>query len=73
MRPASVTQTGPFDRDDFLRSVGDHPVVGPREAERISRAVFEAVRMWLPAGDVREVAGQLPAELQDLWRPLTQA
>ena len=56
-----------FDRDEFLRRVGDHLVVSTQEAERITRAVFDAVRMWLPARDVREVSVQLPTDLRDLW------
>ena len=59
--------TGVFDRNEFLHRVGDHLVVSAQEAEGITRAVFAAVRMWLPARDVREVAVQLPDDLQDLW------
>ena len=61
-----------FDRDEFLGRVGDHLVVSAQEAERITRAVFGAVRMWLPARDVRKVAVQLPDDLQDLWRSVAQ-
>lgn len=56
-----------FDRDEFLRRVGDHLVVSEQESERITQAVFDAVRMWLPARDVREVAIQFPDDLRDLW------
>jgi osmotically-inducible protein OsmY len=56
-----------FDRDEFLRRVGEHLVVSHQESERITRAVFEAVRMWLPVRDMREVALQLPEDLRDLW------
>jgi len=56
-----------FDRGEFLRRVGDHLVVSEQESERVTRAVFEAVRMWLPARDVREIAVQLPDDLHDLW------
>ena len=62
-----------FDRDEFLRRVGDHLVVSEQESERITRAVFEAVRMWLPARDVREVAVQLPEDLRDLWHSVSVA
>ena len=55
-----------FDRDEFLRRVGDHLVVSKQESERNTRAVFEAVRMWLPARDVRDVSVQLPEDLRDL-------
>lgn len=56
-----------FDRDEFLRRVGDHLVVSQQESERITRAVFEAVRLWLPSRDLREVGVQLPEDLHDLW------
>lgn len=56
-----------FDRGEFLRRVGDHLIVSEQESERMTRAVFEAVRMWLPGRDVREVAIQLPEDLRDLW------
>jgi osmotically-inducible protein OsmY len=59
--------TDVFDRVEFLRRVGDHLVVSDQESERITRAVFEAVRIWLPARDVREIAVQLPEDLHDLW------
>jgi osmotically-inducible protein OsmY/uncharacterized protein (DUF2267 family) len=62
-----------FDRDEFLRRVGDHLVVSAQEAERITRSVFEAVRMWLPSRDVREVSVQLPEDLQDLWSSVAQS
>jgi osmotically-inducible protein OsmY len=63
---------GVFDRNEFLRRVGEHLVVSTPEAERITRAVFDAVRMWLPARDVREVAVQLPNDLRDLWHSVVQ-
>ena len=56
-----------FDRDEFLRRVAGHLVVSQQESERIVRAVFEAVRIWLPLRDVREVGIQLPEDLRDLW------
>jgi osmotically-inducible protein OsmY/uncharacterized protein (DUF2267 family) len=70
VRPCARHRGSPtevFDRDGFLRRVGDHLVVSEQESERITHAVFEAVRMWLPARDVREVAVQLPEDLRDLW------
>ena len=60
-----------FDRDDFLRRVADHLVISAPEAERIARAVFDAVRVWLPDRDVREVSVQLPEDIQDLWGAVT--
>lgn len=52
---------------DFLRRVGDHLVVSQQESERLARAALEAVRMWLSARDVREIAVQRPDDLRDLW------
>jgi osmotically-inducible protein OsmY/uncharacterized protein (DUF2267 family) len=60
-----------FDRDEFLRRVGDHLVVSVQESERITRAVFQTIRMWLPARDVRETAVELPQDLRDLWGSVT--
>jgi osmotically-inducible protein OsmY/uncharacterized protein (DUF2267 family) len=60
-----------FDRDEFLRRVGDHLVVSVQESERITRAVFQTIRMWLPTRDVRETAVELPEDLRDLWGPVT--
>jgi osmotically-inducible protein OsmY/uncharacterized protein (DUF2267 family) len=70
VRPCARHRGAPvevFDRHEFLRRVGDHLVVSEQESERITRAVFEAVRMWLPARDVREIAVELPNDLHDLW------
>jgi osmotically-inducible protein OsmY/uncharacterized protein (DUF2267 family) len=76
VRPCARHRAAPievFDRDEFLRRVADHLVVSPQESERITRAVFEAVRMWLPVRDVREVAVQLPDDLRDLWHSVPVA
>lgn len=62
-----------FDRDEFLRRVGDHLVVSVQESERITRAVFQAVRMWLPARDVRSTAKEMPEDLRALWGSVTSA
>lgn len=74
VRPCARHRGAPaeiFDRNEFLRRVGDHLVVSQQESERITRAVFEAVRIWLPARDVREVAVQLPEDLRDLWQSVS--
>ena len=65
VRPGSRHREAPtevFDRGEFLRRVGDHVIVSEQESERLTRAVFEAIRMWLPGCDVREVAIQLPED-----------
>ncbi len=74
VRPCARHRGAPveiFDRGEFLRRVGDHLVVSQQESERMTRAVFKAVCMWLPARDVREVAVQLPDDLRDLWHSVT--
>jgi osmotically-inducible protein OsmY len=70
LRPCARHREAPaevFDRKEFLRRVGEHLVVSEQESERLTRAVFEAVRMWLPGRDVHEIATQLPEDLRDLW------
>jgi uncharacterized protein (DUF2267 family) len=70
VRPCARHREAPaeiFDREEFLRRVGEHLVVSEQESERLTRAVFEAVRMWLPGRDVHEIAIQLPADSRDLW------
>jgi uncharacterized protein (DUF2267 family) len=70
VRPCARHREAPtevFDRREFLRRVGEHLVISEQESERLTRAVFEAVRMWLPGRDLREVAIQLPDDLRDLW------
>jgi hypothetical protein len=75
VRPCARHRGAPielFDREEFLHRVGDHLVVSEQESERMTRAVFEAVRMWLPTRDVREIAVQLPEDLHDLWGSAAQ-
>jgi osmotically-inducible protein OsmY/uncharacterized protein (DUF2267 family) len=70
VRPCARHREAPaeiFDREEFLRRVGEHLVVSEQESERLTRVVFEAVRMWLPGRDVHEIAIQLPEDLRDLW------
>jgi uncharacterized protein (DUF2267 family) len=70
--PCAVHQGGgdePFDRGEFLRRVGEHLGIAPGQAEDVARVVFAAVQTWMPEPQVREIAGQLPRDFQDLWRP----
>jgi uncharacterized protein (DUF2267 family) len=70
IRPCARHREAPadvFDRNEFLRRVGEHLIVSAQEAERITRAVFDAVRPWLPGRAVREISVQLPTDLRDLW------
>jgi osmotically-inducible protein OsmY/uncharacterized protein (DUF2267 family) len=76
VRPCARHRKAPtevFDRDEFLRRVGEHLVVSEQESERVTRAVFDAVRAWLPGRDLREVAIQLPEDLRDLWHTVPVA
>lgn len=57
-----------FDRAEFLSFVADHLGVEIDQAERISRAVFAAVREDLPQREVDDVETQLPRDLAELWR-----
>jgi len=54
--------------EDFYEVVAEDLDRSPDEVEPTVRAVFAAVRAQLPERDVEDVAGQLPAELQALWR-----
>jgi uncharacterized protein (DUF2267 family)/quercetin dioxygenase-like cupin family protein len=58
-----------FDRDQLLQRIAAHLGTEPSTAERITRAVFAAVRRVLPEKEILDVASQLPAELVDLWQP----
>ena len=51
-----------------LRRVAAHLDVSAPKAEEITRAVFTAVRQTLPVKEQQDVAGQLPWDLEQLWR-----
>ena len=69
-RPAlgTAASVGAFDYDQFLRRVAAHLDVSAPKAEEITRAVFTAVRQTLPVKEQQDVAGQLPWDLEQLWR-----
>jgi uncharacterized protein (DUF2267 family) len=54
--------------EDFYRVVAEDLDRSPEEVEPTIRAVFAAVRAQLPEKEAEDVAGQLPAELDALWR-----
>jgi uncharacterized protein (DUF2267 family) len=56
-----------FGREEFLRRVAADLGWDALEVEPIARAVFAAVRAQISAGEVEDVAGQLPRDLVDLW------
>lgn len=51
-------------------SKGSRPTTARSSAR--PKTMREAVRMWLPARDIREVVVQLPDDLRDLWGLATQ-
>jgi uncharacterized protein (DUF2267 family) len=60
-----------FDREEFLRRVGEHLGITPDQAETVARAVFVALQDEVPSirREVDDVESQLPRDLKELWRP----
>jgi uncharacterized protein (DUF2267 family) len=56
-----------FGEQEFVHKVADHLETTPEMATRLSRAVFSAVKRWLPEKDVEDITGQLPFDLRTLW------
>jgi uncharacterized protein (DUF2267 family) len=56
-----------FDRAELIARIARQLGVSPAQAETIARAVFTAVERALRPKEIRDVAGQLPAELRSLW------
>jgi uncharacterized protein (DUF2267 family) len=54
--------------EEFYEVVAEDLDRSPDEVEPTVRAVFAAVRAQLPEKDGEDVAAQLPADLQALWR-----
>lgn len=54
--------------EDFYEVVAEDLDRSPEEVEATVRAVFAAVRAQLPEQDAEDVSGELPLELQPLWR-----
>ncbi len=59
-----------FGRDEFLRRVSDRLAVKLKDAEAISRVVFDAVQE-IPSAhpEIDDVESQLPPDMKELWRP----
>jgi uncharacterized protein (DUF2267 family) len=57
--------------EDFYAVVAEDLDRSPDEVEPTVRAVFAALRTQLPEKEAEEVAGQLPHELEMLWRRLS--
>jgi uncharacterized protein (DUF2267 family) len=60
-----------FGREEFIQTVADDLGKTPQEAEGLTRLVFRAIREQISEGEARDVEGNLPPDLQALWR-LTQ-
>lgn len=60
-----------FGREEFIQTVADDLGKSPEEAERLTRLVFRTIRELISEGEARDVEGNLPPDLQALWR-LTQ-
>lgn len=58
-----------FDANEFLRRVGAHFDMATEEALRLCRVVFDAIRPQLPDKEIRDIANQLPEDIQKLWHP----
>lgn len=56
-----------FDREEFLERVGAHLNISKDQAEAISIMVFHEIQGFLSAGEISDVASQLPIALQGLW------
>jgi uncharacterized protein (DUF2267 family) len=56
-----------FDRAELLRRVGEHLGTDADSSELAVRAVFSAVKRFLPEKDVEGAASQLPPDLRSLW------
>ena len=54
--------------EDFYAVVAEDLDRSPEEVEPTVRAVFAAVRAQLAEKEAEDVAGELPSELQVLWR-----
>jgi uncharacterized protein (DUF2267 family) len=62
-----ATEVATFDAGGLVTRVAAHLSTGEPQAHTIVRAVFRAVKDALPAEQVHQTAGQLPAELRALW------
>jgi uncharacterized protein (DUF2267 family) len=56
-----------FSRSDLLERIAEWLRITPEQAETVATAVFRAVEGALPAQVIRDVASQLPDDLDRLW------
>jgi uncharacterized protein (DUF2267 family) len=62
-----------FDELGFLRLIATELEILVEEAQRLTRAVFEAVQQLMPEDEIWDVRNRLPRELDTLWYPYNQA
>lgn len=54
--------------DQFLAHVAEYfPKETPEDVQRITKAVFQLIQKHVPAGEVKDIKANLPAELRQLW------
>lgn len=58
-----------FGRRDFLDPLARHLDIDTRQAEAVTRSVFQAVRVEMDPREIDDVSTQLPADLRSLWGP----
>jgi uncharacterized protein (DUF2267 family) len=57
-----------MDAREFYRKVADRTVLSKEEAADLTRATFETLAHRVSAGEVRDLAGQLPEQLAEAIR-----
>jgi uncharacterized protein (DUF2267 family) len=62
-----------FDELSFLRLIATDLGIAVEDAERVTRAVFEAVQKLMPEDEIWDVRNRLPRKLDTLWYPYNQS
>ena len=57
-----------FGRAELVAEVAEALGLGEREAEHTAHCVMAVVRERITPGEAEDVAGQLPADIAELWR-----
>jgi uncharacterized protein (DUF2267 family) len=58
-----------FDQVIFIGHVANHLALEAADAERVTRAVFAALRGRLPAAEVAQIDNRVPRSVRRLWKP----
>ncbi len=57
-----------FKRSEFIeRILQDGKLKSPEEAEKVVKAVFNALKSQVSEGEAKDVASQLPKGLKEMW------